>query len=88
MDSRDRIARPGTKAPASPSQNRGQPIQLQDFNDIEIDHIIPKHLGPECLKELKDKYGLPEDFDIDAPQNLAPICSVCNGPRGKGKGSV
>jgi hypothetical protein len=28
MDSRDRIARPGTKAPASPSQNRGQPIQL------------------------------------------------------------
>jgi hypothetical protein len=29
MDSRDRIARPGTKAPASPSQNRGQPIQLR-----------------------------------------------------------
>jgi serine/threonine protein kinase len=52
MDSRDRIARPGTKAPASPSQNRGQPIQLPATMDValpegslfagryRIDHLI------------------------------------------------
>jgi hypothetical protein len=57
----------------------------KDFNDIQIDHIIPKHVGAERVRELMDQYGLPSDFDLDAPGNLAPICSVCNGPRGKGK---
>lgn len=27
---------------------------------------------------------LPADFDVDDPRNLAPICSPCNGPAGKG----
>jgi hypothetical protein len=57
----------------------------KDFNDIQIDHIIPRHVGPERLRELGRLYGLPRDFDVDSPANLAPICSVCNGPRGKGK---
>jgi hypothetical protein len=56
----------------------------KDFNDIQIDHIIPRHTSPERLAELVLQYGLPGDFDIDAPGNLAPICSVCNGPRVKG----
>ena len=57
----------------------------KDFNDIQIDHIIPRHVNSERLRELKRQYGLPRDFEINAPANLAPICSVCNGPRGKGK---
>ncbi|QIY98256.1 HNH endonuclease [Streptomyces sp. S1D4-11] len=56
-----------------------------DFNDAEIDHILPKDAGAKRLMELKVEYGLPKDFDIDDPQNLAPICSPCNGRRGKGK---
>ena len=56
----------------------------KDFNDIQIDHIIPRHTNAERLEELTRQYGLPRDFDIDAPGNLAPICSVCNGPRVKG----
>ncbi|MFJ5535104.1 HNH endonuclease [Streptomyces sp. NPDC093261] len=55
-----------------------------DFNIIQIDHILPKDAGAKRLEELKIVYGLPADFDINDPQNLAPCCSGCNGPRGKG----
>lgn len=57
----------------------------KDFNEVQIDHILPKHAGAKRLDELRTVYGLAEDFDIDDPQNLAPICSACNGQRGKGK---
>ncbi|MFD3997124.1 HNH endonuclease [Streptomyces sp. NPDC058583] len=56
----------------------------KDFNDVQIDHIIPRDTDAQRLKKLKAEYGLPHDFDIDGPENLAPICPVCNGPRGKG----
>ncbi|MFF3358157.1 hypothetical protein ACFYWN_37355 [Streptomyces sp. NPDC002917] len=33
---------------------------------------------------LRRAYGLPDDFDIHDPQNLAPICTLCNGAENKG----
>ncbi|MFE3197908.1 HNH endonuclease [Embleya sp. NPDC059237] len=56
----------------------------KEFNDIEIDHIIPQSVGAKELKVLGAEYCLPSDFDIDGAENLAPICSAHNGPRGKG----
>ncbi|MGW7071818.1 HNH endonuclease [Streptomyces sp. NPDC054855] len=51
----------------------------KDFPDVEIDHILPKSLsGPDMAREIKS-YGLPRDFDVQGPENLAPICRECNG---------
>ncbi|MEV0663587.1 hypothetical protein ACIBI3_29665 [Actinomadura luteofluorescens] len=57
----------------------------KDFNDIQIDHILPRDLATKDREDLIANYGLPEDFDFDDSRNLAPICSACNGTRGKGK---
>ncbi|PAZ09893.1 hypothetical protein CLM62_43895 [Streptomyces sp. SA15] len=54
-----------------------------DFNAIQIDHLLPQQAGRDRLEELKTTYGLPDDFDIHDPANLAPICIDCNGRRGK-----
>ncbi|MFD0353669.1 HNH endonuclease [Streptomyces sp. NPDC127110] len=56
----------------------------KDFNDFEIDHIIPKSISVARLEELKAYYELPDEFDIHDPQNLAPICTKCNGAGVKG----
>ncbi|MEU8980985.1 hypothetical protein [Streptomyces sp. NPDC048309] len=55
-----------------------------DFNAIQIDHLLPKDARKNNLDDLKRAYGLPNDFDIHDPANLAPICIPCNGRRGKG----
>ncbi|MFC4115052.1 HNH endonuclease [Nonomuraea zeae] len=57
----------------------------KEFNDIQIDHILSQDTGAKDYEELKTRYELPHNFDIDGPENLAPICNVCNGTRGKGK---
>ncbi|MEU8919444.1 HNH endonuclease signature motif containing protein [Kitasatospora sp. NPDC048545] len=54
------------------------------FGDCQIDHIIPKDITDDALLLLTEHFGLPDDFDLHAPQNLAPICVSCNGPGGKG----
>lgn len=59
--------------------------QPKEFNDVQIDHILSRDTGAKDFEELKTRYGLPQDFDIDGLENLAPICNVCNGTRGKGK---
>lgn len=48
----------------------GLPIR---FQDIQIDHIIPKYLegSEELIKKLKT-LGLPEDFNINSIYNLVP----------------
>lgn len=48
----------------------GLPIR---FQDIHIDHIIPKYLegSEELIKKLKT-LGLPEDFNINSIYNLVP----------------
>jgi hypothetical protein len=51
-----------------------------DFRDIQIDHLIPRASG--LNNEVKADYDLPEDFDVDDPMNLAPICGNCNRDKG------
>lgn len=55
-----------------------------EFSIAQIDHIIPKDVSELRLRELRRDYGLPHDFDLHDPQNLAPICPSCNGPENKG----
>lgn len=38
------------------------------FRDLEIDHIVPRN----------PRGGADPDFDVDAAENLAPICGPCN----------
>ncbi|MDW4912505.1 HNH endonuclease signature motif containing protein [Streptomyces californicus] len=57
-----------------------KPLQ---FSVSQIDHIIPKNVTDADLTRLKAAYGLPDSFDVQDPQNLAPICPPCNGVEGK-----
>jgi hypothetical protein len=57
---------------------------LKDFNDIDIDHIVPQTAAGERLQWWKTQFGLPDEFDIHDPGNLAPACGNCNGPSNKG----
>lgn len=54
--------------------------ELVTFSDLDIDHIIPHALleKREELDRLKEEYGLPETFDIDAFTNLVPSHRHCN----------
>ncbi|WP_426503086.1 HNH endonuclease [Dactylosporangium sp. McL0621] len=52
------------------------------FEDIEIDHLIPRSLPRTKLAELLHRLGRPVGFDVDQPANLAPICGSCNGDKG------
>lgn len=48
-----------------------------DQSEFEIDHLVP----PEKATEGITAYGLDADFDVQAPENLAPICAAgsrCN----------
>lgn len=56
-----------------------------DFEQIEIDHIVPSSLGEQILRDAIADYRLPDDYDRDSLDNLAPICRPCNGPGEKGK---
>lgn len=58
--------------------------KLKDFADIETDHIIPRALKGRALEHTLERFGLPQDFNLNDPANLAPICGRCNGPAGKG----
>lgn len=55
-----------------------------EFSIAQIDHIIPKDVSEARLCEFRRAYDLPHDFDIHDPQNLAPICTLCNGAENKG----
>ncbi|MEU8320659.1 hypothetical protein AB0C33_20080 [Nonomuraea sp. NPDC048881] len=54
----------------------------KEFNDIEIDHILPQDAGVKDLEGLKTAYPLDEDFDIHGVENLAPICARCQRRKG------
>lgn len=47
------------------------------FDDIEIDHVVPQ----TRLDEARERFGLPNDFDLHGLGNLAPICHGCNSKR-------
>jgi 5-methylcytosine-specific restriction endonuclease McrA len=59
----------------------------KSYLEVEIDHIVPKRLSKDDLKQALTNYGLPVDFDLQDPRNLAPICDPCNGPGRKGSHS-
>lgn len=52
------------------------------FRYMAVDHIIPRKVTAERLDELKTKFGLPADFEVHRPANLAPICTPCNTKKG------
>lgn len=56
----------------------------KDYNDTQIDHIIPRSQCATDRAALLHACRLPADFDVDDPRNLAPICAPCNGSAGKG----
>lgn len=48
-----------------------------DQGEFEIDHLVPPGKRGEGIKA----YGLPKNFDVQSPANLAPICAAgsrCN----------
>jgi hypothetical protein len=59
----------------------------KSYLEVEIDHIVPKGLSQDDLKDTLTHYGLQADFDLHHPRNLAPICDSCNGPGRKGSHS-
>lgn len=55
--------------------------QSATFRDVDIDHVVPQDLkGVHLLRVLAD-LGLPKDFDLHDPANLAPIHKTCNGEK-------
>ena len=62
---------------------------VKQFPDTQIDHILPKSLSlsPAELQELMSFHNLPNDFQLNDPENLALICLLCNGASRKGNDS-
>lgn len=55
------------------------PIQFNNFN---VDHIIPESMGDEEAIKL---YDLQEDFELNSYLNLVPTCFVCNSKKSNKK---
>ncbi|MBR2687001.1 MAG: HNH endonuclease [Aquamicrobium sp.] len=55
----------------------GRPVQ---FQDCQVDHIVPKSVGCQQSRfaEIKEKYGLDQAFEVESFENWAPICARCN----------
>ncbi|MFJ7915431.1 MULTISPECIES: HNH endonuclease [unclassified Lysinibacillus] len=53
---------------------------LFNYSDLEIDHIIPKSTQKDEKKfeEVKRRYELPSNFNIDGLENLRPAHHFCN----------
>lgn len=51
-----------------------------DWGDLQIDHIIPEYLTSDQkkLNQIRVKYELPKDFEINDLCNLVPSHSKCN----------
>ncbi len=54
--------------------------ELVTYSDLDIDHIVPYSLLEQKgqLDRLKEEYGLPQTFDVDALTNLVPSHRHCN----------
>lgn len=53
------------------------------FNDMHIDHIIPKSISEDGLKEIISSLGLPEDFNVNSLYNLVPCSPNVNQVKNK-----
>jgi hypothetical protein len=49
--------------------------------EMEVDHVLPESLDfdPQQLQEVKQRLGLPDEFQITGFANLVPACRACNG---------
>ncbi|OJF14551.1 HNH endonuclease [Couchioplanes caeruleus] len=56
--------------------------QPQLFGNTHIDHIIPQKTTDQELRDLITQHGLPTDFHLHRPSNLALICSNDNKRKG------
>jgi hypothetical protein len=52
--------------------------ELKFFQDIQIDHVIPRNISEDKLSALKVYHNRPDEFDLDGLENLAPACVKCN----------
>jgi 5-methylcytosine-specific restriction endonuclease McrA len=52
------------------------------FNEMEIEHLLPRSLKGEERARILALHGRDLDFDLERLENLAPSCRPCN--RGKG----
>lgn len=53
----------------------------KDFTDIQIDHILPSSWSDEKRADHLARLLIdcdPTKFDVNGPENLAPICGRCN----------
>ncbi|MBF0401597.1 MAG: hypothetical protein HQL90_12635 [Magnetococcales bacterium] len=55
-----------------------------DFEDATIDHFFPENLLANCDLRTKtlNEWGLPEDFNINGPENWLPCHASCNQKKG------
>jgi 5-methylcytosine-specific restriction endonuclease McrA len=53
------------------------------FLETKIDHVLPESTlqDPIQTRELKQRFGLPDSFDLLGYENLAPSCEPCNGKK-------
>jgi hypothetical protein len=53
------------------------------FRETKVDHVLPESCSKneDEAKELRQRFGLPDSFDILGHENLAPSCESCNGQK-------
>lgn len=49
------------------------------FNQMEVEHLIPKSLDEKEKAKALALHGLDSDYDLYALENTAPSCRPCNG---------
>ncbi|MEV0951703.1 hypothetical protein [Promicromonospora sp. NPDC050249] len=54
----------------------------KEYNELEIDHIIPRDASKDRLAEIGQELHLAGPLDVHDPGNLAPICRPCNNEKG------
>ncbi len=53
------------------------------YDEMELDHLIPKSLAGQELSEALEMHSLPDDYDLESTRNKVPACRQCNGIKSK-----
>ncbi|MDW5593407.1 HNH endonuclease [Conexibacter stalactiti] len=53
------------------------------FSEMEVEHVIPKSLQGQDLRDALTLHALGENYDLNALENLVPSCGPCNSGKGK-----
>lgn len=62
--------------------------ELVNFNDLEIDHIIPQNTSEQELNKIKLELNLELDFELNSFNNLVPTHHNCNSRKSSKQFSV